>query len=108
MIERALADFREEAQVLRANGHTAQAASIDRVLDAVRKAAPLYLEWLSEREAMMRSGKAADYFRSRFDAWENDGLAELRGKKRFYRGVVVPRRRLGSLVRAQAAQERAG
>jgi hypothetical protein len=103
-LETLLASELENAAVLRANGHAAQAASIERVVAGVKENAALYLEWLSESDARMRSGKGVDFFRARFATWERDGLAELRGRTRYYRGVVVPRRTLLSLVRAEAAQ----
>lgn len=107
-LEQVLADAREEAAILRRNGHVHQAASIERLAEQVQAAGALYLEWLSERAATIRSGKGVDFFRTRFEQWARDGLARLDGRSRSYRGVVVPRRMLGSLVRAEAARERAG
>jgi hypothetical protein len=89
--------------VLRANGQSGQATSIERVCTAVAKSATLYLEWVSERDAIARSGQSANWFRTRFPMWKEDDLAELRGKLRFYRGVIVPRKVRLSLVRSEAA-----
>lgn len=107
-LEQVIADAREEAQVLRANGHAHQAASVERVCDQVAAAASLFLEWVPERAATIRSGRGVDYYRTRFPQWEQDGLAKLEGRARWYRGVVVPRRVLASIVRAEAARELAG
>jgi hypothetical protein len=104
-LEYVLADALGDAAVLRSNGHAAQATSVERVVEAVKAASPLYLEWLSEPDARMRSGKGVDFFRARFAGWERDELAEMRGRVRYYRGVVVPRRSLLSIVRAEAAKE---
>lgn len=56
-LEQVLADCRGEAAVLRANGHGAQAASMDAVCDRVREAMRDYLDWLSEDEARLMSGR---------------------------------------------------
>lgn len=104
-LEQVVADAREEAQILRRNGHVNQAASLERLCELVQAAGALYLEWVPEGAAKLRSGKGVDYFRARFAQWERDGLAKLEGRTRYYRGVVVPRRVLGSLVRAEAARE---
>ena len=97
-----LADFREEAATLRRNGHTLQADSIERVCDAVRDAAHPYLNWMAEPDAQLRSGFGPDYFRARREAWAEDGLAEKRGRTWYYCELIVPRRKLSSIVRAEA------
>lgn len=102
MIEQVLADFSEEVAVLKRAGHPIIADNIGRVLSAVAEALPEYLTWYTEGEAMLRSGRGVDYFRSRFDEWQTRGLAERRGRHRRYRGVVVQQRILPSLHRAAA------
>ena len=107
-LDQVLADFREQAAVLRANGHAPQAQTIDRLLDAVRESAADWLAWVSETEAQLRSGKGPDYFRPRRQTWAEDGLAEQRnGRRWFYRRVIVPRRKLSSIASAEAAREQA-
>ena len=107
-LEQVLADLREEAAVLRANGHAAQAQTLERALDEVRESANDYLAWISESEAILRSGKGLDYLRSRRAAWAEDGAAEQRnGRRWFYRRVVVPRRTLSSIAREEASREAA-
>lgn len=90
-LEQVLADARGEAAVLRHNGHGPQAASVERVCDAVADAMAPFLEVLSESEAQLRSGYSVDWLRSRFAEWEARGLAMLdeRGKRR-YRAIVLP------------------
>lgn len=107
-LDQVLADFREDATVLRANGHGTQAQTLERVLDAVREAAADWLAWLSETEAQLRSGRGPDYFRTRRQIWADDGLAEQRnGRRWFYRRVIVPRRKLSSIASAEAVREQA-
>lgn len=96
-----LADFREEAAVLRRNGHTLQADTIERVCAAVADAAHEYLTWIPEQEAQLRSGFGPDYFRARRKQWQEDGLAEPRGRAWYYCRLIVPRRKLDSIVRAE-------
>lgn len=90
-LEQVLADARGEAAVLRHNGHTVQAASIERVVDAVAESMAAFLEILSESEAQLRSGWSVERLRGRFAEWEARGLAMLdeRGKRR-YRAIVLP------------------
>lgn len=52
-LEQLLRDFREEAAILRAHGHRTQAATLDRVLDAVSESASPYLEFLTETEGSL-------------------------------------------------------
>lgn len=101
-LDTVLADLREEVGVLRLNGHAAQAATLERACDLVADAARDYLTFLPEHEAQLRSGFGPDYFRARRKAWEEDGLAVQRGRRWFYCRLVVPRRKLDSIVRAEA------
>lgn len=85
-----LADWREKAAILRANGHKAQGDSIDAVVDDVAGAAEEYLRWMSEENAVLRSGRSVAWLRRRFPAWERAGHARRRGRGREYRMLVVP------------------
>ena len=100
--ERVLADFREEAAVLRRNGHVAQADAIVRVCDQVAESAIDFLSWITETEARMRSGKGEDYFKARRQRWAEDGLAEQRGRHWYYRRCIIERQKLPSITRAEA------
>ena len=105
-LDQLLADFREEAAVLRANGHSVQALGQERILNAVAEATADWRSWISESEAQLRSGKGPDFFRSHRQVWAEDGLAEQRnGRRWFYRRVIVPRRKLSSIATAEAARE---
>ena len=107
-LEQVIADSREHASVLRSHGHPAQAQTLECALDAVTDAAADYLAWISETEAQLRSGKGADYFRSHRQAWAEEGHAEQRhGRRWFFRRMIVPRRKLSSIVQAEAAREEA-
>lgn len=91
-LEDVLADERENARILAYNGHHHDAELLRRVCDRVAKAAVEYLEWVSEADAKLRSGRSTEFFRSRFGEWERAGHAAKRGRVRWYRLLVVPRR----------------
>lgn len=95
-LEDLLADFREEATILRANSQGAQAASIERVCDAVRACMASYLDWMSEQEARLWSGWSVSRLRAHFPGWDAQGLASWEGEgrkaRRRYRRQAVPRR----------------
>lgn len=109
-LETVLANTREEASALRLHGHQAQAASLDRVADAVAECLAAHLDWLSESEARLRSGKGVAWFRARFPGWADPAvdLAEWRGRTRYYRRVVVPRRANREAARAEAIRDARG
>jgi len=100
-LEEVLADAREQASILASHGHKAQAASMRSLCDAVRDAMTDYLLWLSEPEAMTYSARGQDYLRSRFADWQTAECAEWRGRTRYYRACVLPRRHLPDLARAE-------
>ncbi|MBA3854646.1 MAG: hypothetical protein C0503_09530 [Gemmatimonas sp.] len=103
-LEVVIGDFREEAAALRRNGHTLQAISLERCLDEVSVAARDFLDWISEGEAMLRSGRGLDYLRARRATWEEDGLAKKVGRRWWYRRCVIERRKFTSITRAEARQ----
>ena len=98
-LEQVLADFREEAAVLKRAGHPVQAAGIDRLCDAVAEATEDYRTWLSESDARLQSGRSVEWLRGQFPRWLDLGLARLSGKKREYRAMIVPRRANASAAR---------
>jgi hypothetical protein len=91
-LETVLADWREKASVLRGVKHAHDAELIDAICDEVARAAEDYMRFLSETDAMLRSGKSAEWLRSRFPEWSSQGHAEKRKSVRYYRALVVPRR----------------
>ena len=91
-LETVLADWREKASVLRGVKHAHDAELIDAICDDVARAAEDYMRFLSESDAMLRSGKSAAWLRARFHEWSEQGHAERRKGVRYYRALVVPRR----------------
>lgn len=96
-LEEVLADVRGEAAVLRANGHKAQADSMEAVCDRVRDCMSPYLDWLTESEAELASGRSGTWLKSRFAEWMDLGMARLvpQGRRRAarqYRRCIIPRR----------------
>lgn len=91
-IEEAIASARGDAEVMERCGGSYKPAVVLRMLDAIERAAVPFASWLSESDAMLRSGRGITYFRSRFIGWERSGLAEKRGRIRYYRAAVVPQR----------------
>lgn len=100
--EAAVADEREQANVLRLKGHPHDAQLLEQVVERLARAAEEYLTWLTEAEAGIRSGKSATWLRARFPAWEAAGHARLRGShRREYLMLVVPQRVHPSAAREQ-------
>ena len=99
-LEHVLADARGDAAVYRRRGDPRIAAALESFADEVRDAAEDYLTWLSEDQAMLRSGHREPWFRRRRAEWVASGNARQVGRRWRYRAVVVPQR--GS---AQAAYE---
>ena len=96
--------WHDNARVLRAMGHVRDAELIEKVLADVASAEPLrvVLDWLSESDACLKSGYRTDFFRSRFAEWQALGFAELRGKRRYYRRLIVPQRVHSSVIQSAA------
>jgi hypothetical protein len=104
-LEQILADARGDAAVLRRHGDTRVADAIDQLAHQVAHAAEDYLRWLTEDEAMTRSGWSRPRLRRAFPAWERDHLAAREGRVRRYRMLVIPQR--GNPEAARAAGRRA-
>lgn len=92
-LEQVLADHRGDAAVLRRQGHTAQASSIEKVCDDVGESMRAFLTIKTEAEAQLQSGWSRERLRARFPEWEARGLAMLDAQgKRVYREIAVPMR----------------
>lgn len=104
-LEQLLADWRGDAQVLRRQGYDREADHMERFADAIAWAAEDYLRWLSEDEALLRSGRSLGWLRSQFPEWERAGHARRDGRKRWYRMLVIPQR--ANSVAAREAGRRA-
>lgn len=107
-LDQVLAETRADANALRRCGDRRVADIMDTICARVESAAVDWLTWISETEALSRSGKSPDYLRARREQWAVDGLARKDGKRWLYRRAIVPRSRLSGVVRAEAAMERAG
>ena len=91
-LEQVLADWRGDAQVLRRQGHDGEAEQIERFAVDVARAAEEYLRWLSEDEALLRSGRSRRWLRLLFPEWERAGHARRDRGRRVYRMLVIPQR----------------
>ena len=111
-LEQVIADAREDAAVLKKHGQTAIADAIESLCDAVDTAAEDYLSWLSESDAMLRSGHTRTWLRVRFPMWDRQGLARWSPRNataREYRALIVPQRTNVAALRTdarKAARER--
>jgi hypothetical protein len=103
-LEQVLTDLRGDAARLRYHGHRAQADSMEALADRVATVMQPYLDWLTEAEARARSGRSEHWLRARFGEWAQAGLAEFRGRRRYYRRLIVPRRANLEAVRADAVR----
>jgi hypothetical protein len=107
--EQIIADWRGDAQALRARGHSHDADLLDQCADEMAGALGGFLAWLSEPDARLKSGRSIDYFRDHFAEWSSLGLAEMRGRTRYFRSVIVPQRAHASAARLAGMRgERAG
>lgn len=97
--EQIITDWRGDAQRLRVRGHSHDADLLEQCADEMQAALGGFLSWMSEPDARLKSGKSIDYFRDHFAEWSMLGLAETRGRTRYYRSVIVPQR-----VHASAAR----
>lgn len=100
-LEQVLADARGDAAVLRRAGNAGQAEYIESLCDRIADATEEYRRFVSESDACLRSSRAASWFRAQFPRWQQDGNAELRGRARYYRLLIVPKR--ADLDEARAA-----
>lgn len=91
-LSQVLADAREEATILAANGAAFSVERVRQLLADVEGAAEEWLTWLSEGDAAIRTGYSLAWLRARFEAWQRDGHARLVGRARQYRACVLPRR----------------
>lgn len=89
-LDEALTIARQDAVVMAKYGGTYKPEAVAAMLDAIARAAAPFLLWLSESDAMLRSGRSAEYYRSRFARWEQEGVARKVAGKRQYLAVLVP------------------
>ena len=87
-----LTDMRGEAALLRRAGHGGQATYLEALAEQWAQATEEYRRWLSEEDAMLRSGRSRVWLRGQFPEWSRAGHARLTGRRREYRAVGVPMR----------------
>lgn len=104
-LEEVLQEAEAEALVLRQHGHHDQAKTIERLVQKVREAASEYLDWLSESNARLYTGRSERWLRSRFTALEQRRLARVHHHRRQYRRIALEHR--GTADAAREAGERA-
>jgi len=100
-LEQTIADWRGDAQVLRARGHASEAKLVEDFADEVSLAAEDYLRFLPESDAQLRSSRSKDWLRSQFPQWEQNGNAKKINGRRYYRMLVVPQRANVSAAREE-------
>lgn len=98
-LEQTLADLRERVTMLRVEGHPVQAASVERAIEQLVACLPEYLVLLSEGDAVTYTGRSPAYLRARFGAWHSRGLAEWKGRVRYYRRCVLEHRGNADIAR---------
>lgn len=92
-LDQVLADWRGDAQVLRRRCDVQLAEQLERCAEEATEAAEEYLRWLSEDDAMLRSGRSRTWLRGQFPEWERQGHARREGhRRRMYRMLVIPQR----------------
>ncbi len=101
-LEQALADWSENAQVLRKTGHEHDAELLETVIADFREAGEDFVTWLAEDDAILRSGNTQSWFRRRWALWLDQGLAKMEGGTRYYLQAIVPQRKHLSEARADA------
>lgn len=102
--EQVLANWRGEAAVLRSRGHVGDARLLEQCADEISETLG-ELEFVSETQAALYSGRSGEYLRSRHQGWVARGLARTVGRLRYYRRCVLEFR--GNVEAQRAAGRRA-
>ena len=101
-LEQVLADWAENAQVLRKTGDERVAAVIEQIVGEMREASEDFIRWLTEEQAMNYAGHSRQWLRKRWTEWDEQGHVKKDGRKRYYRAVIIPRRVNIEAIRAEA------
>jgi hypothetical protein len=110
-LELVLADWRERASGARRVKDERVADLLDELCSEVDAATEDYQKWLSESDAMLRSGKGRYWLRARFGEWAHNDLARWNPKNtkaREYRAMVVPQRSDWAAIQADARRAARG
>lgn len=91
-LETVLADMASDADALERTGNLKQAEYLRGSIARLRAAAEGWLIWLSEPDALIRSGFQLDWLRGRFEALRREGHARMVGRNRQYRMCAIPRK----------------
>jgi hypothetical protein len=91
-LDTVLADWREEAAVLRKHGQDAMADSVEKLCGEIAISTEEFRTFVPESAAMIRTNKTAKWLRSRFREWESAGHARFRAGHREYRLMILPQR----------------
>lgn len=103
-----LADERGAAAVLRAKGYVHDAELIEKLCDRFQAAAQRYLHFMSEPNAMLRTGNSERQMRRLFAELEPRGDAKKIDGKRYYRECMLPPRPNLSAAREAGRRAAAG
>ena len=98
-----IADWREDAAILRRRGDQRTAEVLEQCAADVTGVALEYIVWLSESEAQLRSGWTAGKVRSHARAFLHTPHVRTEKKGYWLRACIVPRRAHYELLR-EAAQ----
>ena len=91
-LETVLATWEADSARLARYGHDGEGAIIAALCADVRRCAEDWLIWLSERDAIVRSGLAERTLRRRFTQWKALDCARMAKGERRYRKAVIPQR----------------
>ena len=91
-LEEVIARWKLEAQVMRRHDLKTSAGILEGCAHDVEMAAPDYLTWLSEGQAMSKGGRSKEWLRARWTELSKDGNAKLDHKHmRVYRSCAIHR-----------------
>jgi hypothetical protein len=110
-LEQVLADWRERATGARRVRDERVADLLDELCNDIAEATEDYRKWLSESDAMIRSGKGRYWLRARFGEWAHNDLARWspkNAKAREYRALIVPQRTNMAALAADARRAARG
>ena len=99
-----LRQWKADAEALRRHGDTRAAGIIERFAGEVYESAEEWLDFLTEADAILRSGRSAAWLRQRREAWKREGHARQVARHEWtYRAAIIPRRR-STLLAAEAGR----
>jgi len=105
----AIADARGDVAVLKRHGAVVPVEKVAAFIDSISEAAYPFTTFISESDAVIRSGHQAKWFRQRFADWEKQGFARVnphKAKDRQYLLCIVPLRHDLDALRALTARAR--